>query len=198
MSVDLKGGIAMQYEQLTESYISCLNEAENLIEKQLVLYDRLMTTLVEANNNRQQFFNFANGDIESFLIEARAAIIKLEEKNIKPQFEFIKPLSNEYFRISEQNAHPEKIRIEMLSYLNSTSKQLRDFLKRMDFSERIISLEPQLRALFQTEAYYQCIDNIREFHYTTLGCQDVFFKMLHCLMSLIEYFSIPTECPPHM
>ncbi len=190
----------MEFERLTQTYKTLLEKTmqktEILIREKYALCDVLVKTIHEADNNRQTYLNLQNIYIEPLIREVYETIYKIEKYSIENHLKFVNTLTGEYERISSQDIHPDKMKREMLEHLLSTSKQLRDFCEFEGLREIIVSLQKNLHTLFQNEP--NCIDNIKKFESMIYDCQHQYHENICFLHTLMEYFSQPTECPPHL
>lgn len=190
----------MEFERLTQTYKTLLEKTmqktEILIREKYALCDALVKTIHEANNNIQTHLNLQNIYIEPLIREVCETIHKIEKYNIENHLKFVSTLTGEYERISSLDIHPDMMKREMLEHLDSTSKQLRNFYEFEGLREIIVSLQKNLHTLFQNEP--NCIDNIKKFERMIYDCQHQYHENIQFLHTLMEYFSQPTECPPHL
>lgn len=190
----------MEFERLTQTYKTLLEKTMQktkiLIREKYALCDALVKTIHEASDNRQTHLNLQNIYIEPLIREVYETIYKIENYSIEHHLKFVNTLTGEYERISSQYIHLDKMKREMLEHLYSTSKQLRNFYEFGGLREILVSLQKNLHTLFRNEP--NCIDNIKKFERMIYDCQYQYHENIQFLHTLMEYFSQPTECPPHL
>lgn len=122
---------------------------------------------------------------------------KLVEFDIERSLKLLYDLQNEYYQIYNRKVHLDIMKQEMIRFLSTSADNVLTCAKQLDelyadissfhkYLENISlvrteytnALEKQLGAI--TFCKYQCYENASQ------------------LREAIEYFNVPTECPPHL
>lgn len=200
MHLQFEEVIIMQFKELTQTYRGLLDKTieklNSLIKDKYTLCVSLAEIILNDNNDCQKYSNLCNGDIEAFIQEVHESISGIKKSELKSQLDFLKTLEKEYTRISSQKGYSDKTNSEMREHLCFVVKNFGIFIDSAELSENTLPLLKTMENLFQNEPKH--IPKIEQFKCKMYECKQQYRENLYFLQALIEYFSVPTECPPHI
>lgn len=193
----------MTFEKLTQDYRRLIDETiailNSLVREKYTICLGLGDALYKADNNREAYLNLGGGDTEALIRKSREIVCKIGNFDIESQLELVSKLDAEYSRISSQAVHPDVMKAEMINHLCSVFKTFQVFMETEDLKNDLETLQKNIDFLFKSKSEStEHIYNITKFGYKLRECKEQYMDNMHFLRRLMEYFSVPTECPPHL
>ena len=193
----------MMFEELSKDYREQIDQTavilNVLLREKYAICIGFGDALYKADNNRQLYLNLGGGDTEALIRESHEIVYKIGKFDIESQLELVSKLDAEYSRISSQTVHPDVMKAEMIDHLCSVFKSFQTFIETEDLRDDLETLQKNIDFLFKSKSEStEHICNITKFGYKLCECKEQYVENMHFLRRLMEYFSVPTECPPHL
>ena len=189
----------MRFKEITQSYIDLLDRTigklDSLCKDKVALCASLAETMHDSNNQRM-FRDFCGSDTEALIETVYEGIDKIEKFNLESQIKFILFLKKEYAHINAKEVHPDVINREMIEYVHVAAKRFSIFIESEELRTITSPLIKAMGKLFQAEP--ECAYKGKQFEQKLSECKQQYYENLKYLKTLFDFFSIPTECPPHL
>lgn len=189
----------MRFKEITQTYIGLLDRTieklDSLCKDKAALCASLAETMQDSNNQRM-FWDFCGSDTEALIEAVYEGIDKIEKFDLESQMKFIRILKKEYTHINSKEVHPDVIGREMIEYVHIAAKQFSTFIESEELRTITSPLIKAMGKLFQAEP--ECANKGKQFEKKLSDCKQQYYENLKFLKTLFDFFSVPTECPPHL